>query len=375
MILFCECNKQWRKHFFTNLLNKLQKVKQYAFDSSDISFNNHVIDTIKTYINNNIITHDNAKNFWLIILNADTWDKNKTPHFIKNNKKRFTIFQQFLFKGITRWLHLTKQWARKDIELPYCTIPKLILKPGSCNLNISNSNKRTKQEKLQAKNNFLFYETKLPKNCIQIWTDGSLKNNNDICGCGIFIIFPNKMKLKIYYKIRGDISFGETTAITISLLILQKMKNNLPIFVFTDSENAYNSCFNHIKNNTSHPTIKNFLKKQIYYTNTHIIKISSHCNIINNDIVDEMANKAIQITNIANFNSLTEIRQSIIYKFEQYYNNKLTKNKNSSEPDLFPDKNTIIFNDEEIAPIPLNNNGYYYFECNNHSSQERTGIG
>jgi ribonuclease HI len=230
-----------------------------------------------------------------------------------------------------------------------------------------------------AKNNYLRYEKQLNKKHIEVWTDGSVKNNSDICGCGILILFPNRRKLKIYYKIRNNITFGETSAIVIALLILQKMNNILPIFVFTDSENAYNSCFNPIKITTGNPTMRNFLKKQIYFTNTHIIKISSHCDIQYNEVADEMANKANNILNIINFDSVTEIKQSIILKFEEFYkNNKLlTPYKIYSDPKYFPDNtnNFIFFNDEEIEPQPLTNNGYYYFECSNQLSSERTGIG
>ena len=157
---------------------------------------------------------------WLLIIGADNWNFKNHHFYKKTNKIKFTTFQKILFKGICRLLFLIKYWARKEIPRAHITFlnPKIL--PGSINLGIGNSTNRTINDKnisLQKYNNYL---KNLPNNYIGIWTDSSVLKNNTSVGCDIYINFNNFLELKIQFKIRGNITFGEINAIVVSLLII-----------------------------------------------------------------------------------------------------------------------------------------------------------
>ena len=229
----------------------------------------------------------------------------------KSNKIKFTIFHKILFKGICRWLFLIKYWARKEISQAHTSFLNPKIQPGSINLSIGNSTSRTIKDKnisLQKYNNYL---KNLPNNYIGIWTDSSVFKTSTSAGCGIYINFNNIIELKIQFKVRGNITYGEINAIVASLLIIDCFHTNLPIFIFTDSENSFNSAFQKINKTTLYPTLKQFLRKRVLLTQTYLIKISSHYNIANNELADNLAKHANNLCNSLNFDSLIELQQSI----------------------------------------------------------------
>jgi len=230
--------------------------------------------------------------------------------------------------------------------------------PGSCDLgiNLENSSNRTNHQKTQALYKYTNHNKQIHfKNIIRIWTDGSVLDNNN-CSCSIIISFNNK-ELTIQYKIQGNITFGETTAICIALLCTNLLNLQLPIYLFTDSQNSYNNIFNKISPKTHNPTILNYIKKQFIFHNFNLIKIPSHCNIIGNDIADNLANSGHQLINTLNANSLIELKQAFENHIKNFINNINLKtncsliNKHYPSTSFPPTSNFTDYN--LVSPFPF----------------------
>ena len=157
------------------------------------------------------------------------------------------------------------------------------------------------------------------------------------------------------------------------------------------SENSFNLAFQKINKNTLYPTLKQFLRKRILLTQTHLIKISSHCNIINNELADSLAKNANNLYNSLNSDSLIEIQQSLQWQFKIFYKKSKNFQNNKilhfNQPIYFPDITSLPkynftnqhltkFNNEDLETTSLTPCGYYYFECNSlRSNTECKGIG
>jgi len=225
------------------------------------------------------------------------------------------------FIQITEWCSTIKTWARNPTYLPSLRYQPYTFIPSSCNLahNCGNSTSRTTAQKSQALTNYQTYKSSLNFPHISVYTDGSVLKNQETCACGIFIQNPTH-EFTAQFVMIGNITTGETYAFTAALLMLDLLHLSLPIYIYTDSYNAFQNSFNPIRIRTAHPTIINYLKTKLLFHDTHL---ASHCNIPYNDYADTLAADAHYFSNPLNCNSLIELKQSLLQHFQDWYQNTL----------------------------------------------------
>ena len=244
---------------------------------------------------------------------------------------------------------------------------------SSTNLTFScgNAQNRSSQQQHLALSNYKHYLKQLPYPAIQIYTDASVTQSSSNCGCGISI-FTSHQKLTIQFLIHNSIIAGETFAVATSFLICKWLNLNLPVYCFTDSLNTFTSSFNSIRARTSHPSLIQFIKTCLLFSDFHLIKIASHVQIVPNDEVDQLAKQARLLPNVLNANSLIELRQSILFHFKRFYSN-IPLQIPVQCPTRFPSFNTQSkFSFFQILPHDLTPKDYFFFTS---TPFPRSGIG
>jgi ribonuclease HI len=227
------------------------------------------------------------------ITKSDTPEKDWKRMSFKGNKVWVATTQDGLFLETDNKVKI-KYNLKQDYEY---LIKKESLEP--LEKAIPAGKKKKGSSKSSKKGNIL---PKLPKNCIQIYTDGASSGNPGPAGIGALLIY-NENRKEISQSIgTATNNVAELTAIKIAISHLKR--NDLPVRIFSDSSYAIGALTKTWKPGTDkNPPNKNQPNKELIseirtqiqaFPDLKFIKVKGHAGIKENEVADFLATKSIK---------------------------------------------------------------------------------
>jgi ribonuclease HI len=135
-------------------------------------------------------------------------------------------------------------------------------------------------------------KTKLPDNCIQIYTDGASSGNPGPSGIGILFIYGDNKKEISEYIGMGTNNIAELTAIKRGLEELRR--NDLPVRIFTDSSYSMGLLTQNWKPKKNQALVYEIKTLMNKFSDLAFIKVKGHSGIKENEVADFLATSAIK---------------------------------------------------------------------------------
>ncbi len=308
--IFMDCAhlNHLRANYWKQAHNELAEIYNKPYNTHQIKFAQYVLESIQKLT----VAKDN---FWKIASGANTVKKNKQTFKYdlfwqklewfrnKHNQKRDVFYIKLLDK-LANWYHICH-----DILLD-----KYKSKPNKMTVG-----KQLKKYK-HTRYNYNYHSTcltdkdwqhfkrrnKITQNDIIISTDGSFQHITEIpegrAGYGIYVEHK-KVRYRFWQALGQQTNnYAEITALAKIKQLLRRLNiiyTNKRIFILTDSEIAFNMCFQKPKRDSEYPELHKQLLENIWDIKPTLIKITSHLDIKRtlpnneeNEEADKLAEKA-----------------------------------------------------------------------------------
>ncbi|MBU1340388.1 MAG: ribonuclease HI [Proteobacteria bacterium] len=149
-------------------------------------------------------------------------------------------------------------------------------------------------KKLQIKNlsDNSIKETRLPDNCITIYTDGASSGNPGPSGIGVLLIYGENKKEISKYIGSATNNIAELTAIKVALEELKRV--DLPVRIFSDSSYSIGLLTKNWKPKKNQELVFEIKTLMDKFSDLSFVKVKGHSGIKENEVVDFLATSAIK---------------------------------------------------------------------------------
>jgi len=151
----------------------------------------------------------------------------------------------------------------------------------------SDSGRKAKSQLVEPEN-----ATRLPDNCIRIYTDGASSGNPGPSGIGILLIYGDKKREISKYIGHATNNIAELTAIKVALEELKR--NDLPVSIFSDSSYSIGLLTKGWKPKKNQELVMEIRSLLSRFDNLSFIKVKGHAGIKENEVADFLATSAIK---------------------------------------------------------------------------------